>query len=351
MRLLVVSLIWFIYDFSAYSFSIYSSSWISIILGDSAPLWKSFGWSTLTNVFYLPGAIGGAFLSDAIGPRYALTIGVFLQACVGFLMAGFYGQLATSAHVAGFVVVYGYEQQVLLATHPANNTEVYSYRLEKQVLETTLASLRRRPQQPLSEGSIMPLRQHLAKSALLLEPICSQSSRATHLEEQTARAEAKIHSLSAPACAYSARPLHSFAYHRLVRIPSLPRISISDDIWRSTDGTRGRWGARNTNWVWKARQRSTPGQRLRKRRPELRWVSSSGILGFDTVFIVVYKRTTRLQMVYIWYLCMLPVGRCLVVLIGRSVATDSGTMGNDLVVWAANKLSPMCYGILASHPH
>lgn len=58
-------------------------------------------------MFYLPGAVGGAFLSDWIGPRYALAIGVFLQGIVGFIMAGVYATLDTPAHVAGFVVVYG----------------------------------------------------------------------------------------------------------------------------------------------------------------------------------------------------------------------------------------------------
>ena len=43
-RLIVVALIWFIYDFSAYSFGIYSSAWLAIILPKTAPLWKSFGW-------------------------------------------------------------------------------------------------------------------------------------------------------------------------------------------------------------------------------------------------------------------------------------------------------------------
>ena len=73
-RLLVVSIIWFIYDFLTYSFSIYSSAWLAIILGDSAPLWKSFGWNTIINLFYLPGAIGGAFLSDILGPKVSLSI-------------------------------------------------------------------------------------------------------------------------------------------------------------------------------------------------------------------------------------------------------------------------------------
>jgi MFS family permease len=49
-RLTVVSLIWFIYDFSAYSFGIYSSAWLALILPSTAPLWKSFGWC----VFFTP---------------------------------------------------------------------------------------------------------------------------------------------------------------------------------------------------------------------------------------------------------------------------------------------------------
>lgn len=107
LRLAVVSLIWFIYDFSAYSFSIYSTQWISLILGDDTSLWKSFAWGTLVNAFYLPGAIAGAYISDWIGPRRALYIFVFLQGLVGFLMAGLYGILDKKANVAGFVVIYG----------------------------------------------------------------------------------------------------------------------------------------------------------------------------------------------------------------------------------------------------
>lgn len=106
-RLLVVSMIWFIYDFSSYSFSIYSSAWLKIILGDSAPIWKSFGWNTVINVFYLPGAIGGAFLSDIIGPKLALGSFVLAQGIVGFIMSGCYPYLDKSSTVGGFVVIYG----------------------------------------------------------------------------------------------------------------------------------------------------------------------------------------------------------------------------------------------------
>ncbi|KAI9807559.1 MAG: hypothetical protein M1825_005499 [Sarcosagium campestre] len=106
-RLAIVSIIWFIYDFSAYSFGIYSSSIINTIIGETAPLWKTFGWTTLFNFFYIPGAIAGAFLSDIIGPRACLGYGVLLQGLVGFIMAGAYPQLAQPARIGGFVVIFG----------------------------------------------------------------------------------------------------------------------------------------------------------------------------------------------------------------------------------------------------
>ena len=106
-RLLVVSLIWFIYDFSSYSFGIYSSAWLAIILGKKAPLWKTFGWNTVVNLFYIPGAILGAFVSDWIGPRYTLAFGVAAQGIVGYIMAAAYPKLNTPGNVGAFVVVYG----------------------------------------------------------------------------------------------------------------------------------------------------------------------------------------------------------------------------------------------------
>ncbi|RKF75123.1 Glycerophosphodiester transporter GIT2 [Golovinomyces cichoracearum] len=95
-RLLVVSLI-----------CIFSSTILANIYGDSVPLGKVFGWNTVINLFYLPGALLGSIFSDFIGPRYALTIGVSAQAMVGFLMAGLYPILSQVQNVAGFVVVFG----------------------------------------------------------------------------------------------------------------------------------------------------------------------------------------------------------------------------------------------------
>lgn len=102
-----MSLVWFVYDFSIYSFSIYSSKWVSIILGNNTEIWRSFGLSTVIYVFYLPGSLLGAFVSDWIGPGNTLVLGVGLQGIIGFVMAGCYEYLATPKNVAGFVVVFG----------------------------------------------------------------------------------------------------------------------------------------------------------------------------------------------------------------------------------------------------
>lgn len=108
LRLLAVAAIWFIYDFSAYPFGIYGSSILSSIYdSDTAPLTTVFGWNTVINLFYLPGTIFGAFVSDWIGPRYTLALGVTLQAVVGFIMAGAYEKLAQPQYVGAFAVVYG----------------------------------------------------------------------------------------------------------------------------------------------------------------------------------------------------------------------------------------------------
>ncbi|ORX92796.1 glycerophosphodiester transporter [Clohesyomyces aquaticus] len=108
-RLSIVSIIWFIYDFSAYSFGIYSTSILANLLGPTAPLWKSLAWNILINFFYTPGALAGAFVADlpSMGPKRTLFIGVVLQGIIGFIMAGCYPYLNKPSNVAGFVVIYG----------------------------------------------------------------------------------------------------------------------------------------------------------------------------------------------------------------------------------------------------
>jgi len=106
-RLLIVAWIWFLYDFSSYSFGLFSSQLLDNLLGNTSALWISFGWNTLLNFFYMPGCIIGAFTSDWWGPRNALGYIVLAQAAVGFIMAGTYEYLYKPEYVGGFVVIYG----------------------------------------------------------------------------------------------------------------------------------------------------------------------------------------------------------------------------------------------------
>lgn len=105
LRLLVVSLIWFIYDLSAYSFGLFSS-YIIVGLYDSEDLYAQFGWNVVLNLFYIPGAFLGAIAADYFGPRLTLVAGVTAQSIVGFAMAAQFEQLQKT--VAGFVVCYGF---------------------------------------------------------------------------------------------------------------------------------------------------------------------------------------------------------------------------------------------------
>ncbi|CAK7221784.1 glycerophosphoinositol permease [Sporothrix curviconia] len=106
-RLVVVSLIWFIYDFLTYAFGIYSSTILANIFPSDAPLTTIFGWNTVINLFYMPGSLLGAKASDLLGPRYCLILGVTLQAIIGFAMAGDYAHLSQPHMVGAFATVYG----------------------------------------------------------------------------------------------------------------------------------------------------------------------------------------------------------------------------------------------------
>ena len=103
-RLTVVSIVWFIYDFSAYSFGLYSSYILKIIIPDG-DLYKTFGWNVVFNLFYLPGTFLGGFATDYFGPRLTMAGGLIAQAIVGFGMTAGYHTL--KHQIGGFVVVYG----------------------------------------------------------------------------------------------------------------------------------------------------------------------------------------------------------------------------------------------------
>ncbi|KAI5949102.1 hypothetical protein KGF57_004932 [Candida theae] len=103
-RLSIVSLIWFIYDFSVYSFGTFNT----IIIGEVIPngtLYQNWGWSVVFNLFYMPGCLLGGFVADYLGPRLTLALGVGIQGIIGIAMSACLNSL--KKHVAGFVVVFG----------------------------------------------------------------------------------------------------------------------------------------------------------------------------------------------------------------------------------------------------
>ncbi|KAF8887081.1 major facilitator superfamily domain-containing protein [Infundibulicybe gibba] len=104
-RLAAISAVWFLYDFVAYPFAIYSSAILNDLTGGSDSLRVIFGWNVVLNMFSLPGSIGGAFLVDYIGAKNTLIIGLVSQVAVGFIMSGLYKQLTN--HIAAFTVIYG----------------------------------------------------------------------------------------------------------------------------------------------------------------------------------------------------------------------------------------------------
>lgn len=104
-RLTSISVLWFIYDFIVFPIGIFSSLIINTIIGQKAPLWKSFAWSALIVVFGIPGSVIGAFLADKIGPKRTFIVGITLQIITGFIMAGLFSRLHSC--IPAFCVVYG----------------------------------------------------------------------------------------------------------------------------------------------------------------------------------------------------------------------------------------------------
>jgi len=105
LRLLGVSLAWFIYDWVAYPAGIYSSVIVENAIGDSATMSQVLGWDTLINAFYLPGTLAGALVIDKLGPKRTMILGLLCQSAIGFLLSGVYEKL--KSHTAGFAILYG----------------------------------------------------------------------------------------------------------------------------------------------------------------------------------------------------------------------------------------------------
>ncbi|KAF7759884.1 hypothetical protein Agabi119p4_11579 [Agaricus bisporus var. burnettii] len=104
-RLAAISFVWFLFDFVAFPFGIFSSTIIDNLTGGTQSLSVIFAWNLLILGLNVPGTIVGAMFVDYIGPKYCLIGALILQAIVGFIMSGLYKVL--TQHVAAFVILYG----------------------------------------------------------------------------------------------------------------------------------------------------------------------------------------------------------------------------------------------------
>ncbi len=98
------------YDYVSYPSGTYSSLIFSQLIpskgvSDYYVLKQSLAYSTALNCFYLPGTIIGAFVSDRLGPRYTMILGLAIQAVLAFVMGGAFGHL--KQNFGGLVTVYG----------------------------------------------------------------------------------------------------------------------------------------------------------------------------------------------------------------------------------------------------
>jgi hypothetical protein len=79
--LIIVSIIWFVYDFASFSFDTFSSAIINKVVHHGW-LHKTFGWNIVFNLFSLPGCLIGSLAADYIVPRLRLALGMgFTRNC------------------------------------------------------------------------------------------------------------------------------------------------------------------------------------------------------------------------------------------------------------------------------
>lgn len=109
-RYTALCLAWWCYDWVSYPTSLYISQiLLSVVKPDDdgkQNLYQLLGWTTLINVFYLPGTlIGSLVFVERLGPKNTMIFGLIVQAAFGFGLAGGYSFLQN--HIAGYILVLG----------------------------------------------------------------------------------------------------------------------------------------------------------------------------------------------------------------------------------------------------
>jgi len=104
--LAVESLIWFLWNVTSFSYNIFAPRLIEMIGTPGQSLVQVFGYTACICIFHFPGAVGGAYLSDKLGPRALLVLGSFCQTLMASLLAGLWAKVELPA--PAFIFIFGY---------------------------------------------------------------------------------------------------------------------------------------------------------------------------------------------------------------------------------------------------
>ena len=104
-RLLGTCLTWFLYDFVAYPFGLFSPSIVDGLPGNSNNIILSIGYSSVINAFLIPGCILGSLALDKLGRRNTMMAGFISQSIVAFVLAGALNPIQSVFPL--FIVLYG----------------------------------------------------------------------------------------------------------------------------------------------------------------------------------------------------------------------------------------------------
>ncbi|KAG0179328.1 hypothetical protein DFQ29_002242 [Apophysomyces sp. BC1021] len=104
-RLLITGGIWFLYDFIAYSFGIFSDTILALAVPTNS-LMQTLCWNIVLNIFYPAGAIAGGLVIDRLGRKTVMATGFFCQALLGIIIGALAPQLVNIFPL--FVILYGF---------------------------------------------------------------------------------------------------------------------------------------------------------------------------------------------------------------------------------------------------
>ena len=103
-KLFAISTVWFIYNFTTYSFNVFSINIIKFAAPES-DIYDSWKWAVVLNCFYLPGTLLGSYLTDILGPRYCLILGISVQLVLGVIVGTLWTKIIPNFGL--FLTVYG----------------------------------------------------------------------------------------------------------------------------------------------------------------------------------------------------------------------------------------------------